>query len=125
MSNTPTYLPYMESGTYPHVTASWRDRLRVAWRILWHGEFFPQPIAWYEPLKTLVETPFSHQVKRAVDKVSLEAKRDGGDPELRLLEARQWLRTYALEVGLWQEGMSESSIRFLIEFWVAKQRGKF
>jgi hypothetical protein len=75
------------------------------------------------PLKTLVETPFSQQVQRAVEKVERESK--PGDPELRLLEARQWLQTYALEKELWQEGMSESSIRFLIEFWVAKQGGKF
>jgi len=115
----------MESGNYPHVNASWRDRLRVIWRIWRYGEFFPQPASWYMPLKTLIETPFSHQVKRAVEKVELESRRDGGDPELRLLEARQWLRTYALEKDLWQEGMSESSIRFLIEFWVAKQGGKF
>lgn len=115
----------MECGYYPHVQAGWKARLRIAWRILWHGEFFPTPPYWYENLFRFVGTPLSTCVKKAVEKVNLEHQRDHTPMEIRMSEARQWAQIYATEQGLYQAGMREGTWRFLIEWHVAQLGGKF
>jgi len=120
-----TYGQYMECGYYPHIQANWKSRFRIAWRILWHGEFFPAPPVWYESLFQFVHSPLSMCVKRAVEKVNLEHTRDKTPMELRMKEARQWLQIYATEQGLYQAGMREGTLRFLIEWHVAQIGGKF
>lgn len=115
--------PYMESGYYPHVKKDWRSRLRVCWRILWHGELFPHPETWYEPLFRLTGSQLSQCVKRAVEKVSREQAQTEQQKAIRLAEAQQWARTYLLEAGLYSHDMRMSTINFLIEWWVIRLGG--
>ena len=115
--------PYMECGYYPHVKKDWKSRVKLCWRILWYGEMFPQPESWYEPLFNLTGGRLSQCVKQAVEKVEREHIGTPLNQQERLLEARQWARTYLLEANLYSHGMRQSTINFLIEWWILRTGG--
>lgn len=117
--------PYMECGYYPHVQAGWKARFKVAWLILRHGIFFPQPPDWYERLFNLVMGPLGTCARRAVEKAEAEHARHKSTASHRLNEAHQWARTYAKEAGLDPHTHRPGTYNFLIEFWAAHTSGKF
>lgn len=109
--------PYMESGTYPHIRAGWKTRLKICWRILWHGDMFPQPLPWYESVYRLVESPYGHCAKRAVEKSEREFPHTKATRALRLQEALQWFHVYVKESKL-NPIIHPWVPSFLIEWWV-------
>lgn len=96
-------------------------RAKAAWAVL-KGDGYPQPLEWYDKLYPLVSTGYSQYAEMAVDKVEREYK-STGDPDERRREARQWMRHYAIQAG--KDGDIQPWLaNFLIEWWVARKKGR-
>ena len=112
-----------KANIYPNKkAASFMERLRVAWRIIYHGEYFPAPYEWYTNLYPLVSNEYSHYAEKAVDK-SEHDWYPGVLSEQKRKEAVQWMRHYAVEAG--RSGDIQPWLaHFLIEWWVARRKGR-
>lgn len=114
----------MFTNIYPNVKArTFWERLKIAWRILYHGEYFPAPYAWYEKLVPIVSSEYSHFAEMAVDKTEREYGPGVGTQPVKLAEARQWMRHYAREAGHTGD-IQPWLANFLIEWWVARRKGR-
>lgn len=113
------------TNIYPNVKAKdWKERVRIAWRILRHGEWFPAPMDWYEPLYWLTSQQYSAAAEKAVEKSELEFAHNESTREIRRKEAIEWMRHYAREMG--QSGdIQPWALNFLVEWWVARKKGRF
>ena len=112
------------TNIYPNKkAANWKERLAVAWRILWHGEYFPAPYDWYENLYPLVTNEYSHFAEMAVEK-SEKAFAGKDTREVRRQEALQWMRHYAADAGK-SPDIQPWVANFLVEWWVARKKGRF
>lgn len=113
------------SNIYPHIKAKdWTHRLRTAWRILRHGEWFPAPMDWYDPLYWLTSTEYSHFAEMAVEKSEREFPHGEATREAKRKEAREWMRHYAVNAGK-HDDIQPWAANFLIEWWVARKKGRF
>lgn len=113
----------VKTNIYPNLkNQSLWSRLKVAWRILRHKEFFPAPYDWYEKLYPLVSDEYSHFASMAVDKSEREYLRDAGSRFARRQEATQWLRHYAGAAGK-STDIPEWKANFLVEWWVLRRKG--
>ena len=114
----------MYANIYPNRKASsWKERFQVAWRILWHGEYFPAPYQWYETLYPLVMNEYSHFAEMAVEKSEREFGPGVANQELKRKEALQWIRHYAASHGK-STDIQPWLANFLIEWWVARKKGR-
>ena len=97
------------------------ERWKTAWGILWRGEYFPAPYAWYTNLYPLVSDEYSHFAEMAVEKSEREWFK--GSPDNRRAEAIQWMRHYAVANGK-SPDIQPWIANFLIEWWVARRKGR-
>ncbi len=100
----------------------WWARLTTAWAIL-RGAPYPQPLPWYDSLYPIVSNEYAVLVEQAVEKVEREF-RSSGCPDLRRKEAAQWFRHYAVAAGK-NSDVQPWMVNFLIEWWVARKKGRF
>lgn len=113
------------TNIYPNVKAkSFWERLKIAWRIVRYGEYFPAPMPWYAPLYELTSGRWSAEVERAVDKSERGFAHTEATRAVRRQEAVQWAGHYAKEAGLHGD-IQPWAINFLIEWWVARKKGRF
>jgi hypothetical protein len=108
---------------YPNRKASsfW-ERLKIAWRIIYHGEYFPAPYEWYDKLYPLVSNEYSAFAEQAVMKS--EVAFAGKDKqETKRQEALQWMRHYASAAGK-SPDIQPWIANFLVEWWVARKKGR-
>jgi TnpA family transposase len=118
-----TNKPRLAANIYPNKkAASFWARLKVAWRIVWYGDYYPAPYAWYETLYPIVSDEYSHFAEMAVEKSEHEFKPGVGTQEQKRKEALEWMRHYAEAHG------KSTDIRpwlanFLVEWWVARKKG--
>jgi hypothetical protein len=115
--------PPLKTNIYPNQkSATFWQRFKVAWRVLFYKEFFPAPYQWYEHLYPIVSSQYSHFASQAVDKSEREFASGIGTQDIRKKEALQWMRHYAEAAGkstdipAWQSN-------FLIEWWVLRRKG--
>jgi hypothetical protein len=102
---------------------TFKERWRLAWRILRYGEAVHAPQPWYDGLYPIVSNEYSHFAEMAVDKSEHEAEQ-GLARSVKRREAIEWMRTYAREAG--KDGdIQEWVANFLIEWWVARRKGRF
>ncbi len=115
----------MKTNIYPNVKAAdWKHRLKVAWRILRHGEYFPAPLDWYGPLYPIVSDEYSSYAEQAVMKAEKEFGSGSDNQELKRREALQWMMHYANAAGK-STNIQMWKANFLIEWWVARKKGRF
>lgn len=115
--------PPIKTNIYPNQkSATLWERLKVAYRIIVHKEFFPAPYAWYENLYPLVSGKYSHYASMAVDKSEREFQHVLGTQDLRKKEALQWMRHYA-EAGGESTDIPAWQSNFLIEWWILRRKG--
>lgn len=114
----------MVTNIYPNVKAEslWK-RLSVAWRIVWRGEYFAQPMDWYRPLYPLVTDEYAHFAEMAVEKAEKEYSTGVANQELKRKEALQWMRHYAAAHGKSMD-IQPWRANFLVEWWVARKKGR-
>lgn len=113
------------TNIYPNMKArDWKERLRVAWRILCHGEWFPAPLDWYEGLYPIVSDEYSAFAEQAVMKSEKEFGPGLHNQEVKRKEALQWMRHYAAAAGK-SPNIQPWRASFLIEWWVARKKGRF
>lgn len=114
-----------KTNIYPNrKAADWKERLKVAWAILWRGEFFPAPYKWYEDLYPIVSDEYSHFAEMAVEKSEKEFGPGVGNQELKRKEALQWMMHYANAAGK-APNIQMWKANFLVEWWVARKKGRF
>lgn len=114
----------MYADIYPNRKAySLWERLKVAWRIVVKGEFFPAPYAWYEKLYPLVSDEYSHYAEMAVEKSERELGPGVGNQDIKRREALQWMRHYASAAGRSMD-IQPWKANFLVEWWVARKKGR-
>lgn len=101
---------------------TWGHRIKTAWAIL-KGEPYPQPLGWYDKLYWLVSNEYSSFAERAVDKVNRELP-SSVDPYTRRKEAVEWARHYAVDAGK-DPDIQPGIANFLVEWWVARKKGRF
>lgn len=115
----------MYTTCYPQTPIPrWIDRLRLAWHLLRTGAPIPLPYPWYEPLVPIVSSDYAHFAELAVDKAEREFSPGVGTQDLRRNEARQWMMHFAREAGK-STDIQPWIVNFLIEWWVARRKGRF
>lgn len=113
----------MQTNIYPNIKAqNWRVRLAVAWRVLWHGEWFPAPLEWYAKLYPIVTNEYAHFAEMAVQKAEREFAHTSATRAQRHKEAVEWMRHYAVERGK-SPDIAPWLANFLIEWWVGRSKG--
>lgn len=115
--------PPPRTNIYPNLKEqSFWKRLKVAWRILVYGEFYPAPYDWYEKLYPLVSSIYSTFAEQGVDKAERDCDKGPHARKMRQAEATQWMRHYAgaggksVDIPDWQAN-------FLVEWWVLRRKG--
>lgn len=111
---------------YPLVKGTLWERIKVAWRIVKYGDFYPQPWPWYPKVCDLVHGDLSHWAEMAVEKSEREYANQKLDPEKRLKEAMEWMTTYRNEFSREQKTIVQPHVKaFLVEWWVMRKKGHF
>lgn len=114
----------MYANIYPNrKAADWKERLKVAWSIFWKGEYFPAPYIWYEKLYPIVSDEYAHFAEMAVEKSEREFGPGKHLRELKRREAIEWMGHYAAEAGK-SRNIQPWLANFLIEWWVARKKGR-